>query len=99
LVSENVRERLAVNKQAAQMVDMQRFNLKKLNEGEVKELYQVTITNKFAALKNLEENGDISRPWDTIRENIKISARGRLGYYEFNHQKPWFDEERSELVD
>jgi hypothetical protein len=29
------------------------FNLKKLNEWELKEQYQVTITNKFAALENL----------------------------------------------
>jgi hypothetical protein len=42
-----------VSKQAAQKVDMERFNLKKLNEGDVKEQYQVTIRNKFAALENL----------------------------------------------
>jgi hypothetical protein len=32
-----VRERLAVSKRAAQKVDTERFNLKKLNEGDVKE--------------------------------------------------------------
>jgi hypothetical protein len=32
---------------------MEIFNLKKLNEEEVKEQYQVTIKNKFAALENL----------------------------------------------
>jgi hypothetical protein len=30
-----------------------RFDLKKLNEGDVKEQYQVTTRNKFAALENL----------------------------------------------
>jgi hypothetical protein len=34
-------------------MDMDRFNLKKLNKGEVKEEYQVTITNRFSALENL----------------------------------------------
>jgi hypothetical protein len=29
--------------------------------GEVKEEYQVTIKIKFAALKNLKDNGDINR--------------------------------------
>jgi hypothetical protein len=29
---------------------MERFNVKKLNMGDVKEQYQVTIRNKFAAL-------------------------------------------------
>jgi hypothetical protein len=37
-----------------------RYNLKKLNEGKVKEHNQVTVTNKSAALENLEDNGDIS---------------------------------------
>jgi hypothetical protein len=40
-------------------MDMERLNLKKLNEGEVKEEYQVTITKKFAALENVENNWDI----------------------------------------
>jgi hypothetical protein len=46
---------------------------------------------------NLEEdNGDITRAWDNIRENIKISAQ-ELGYCESKHCKLWFDE-CSELV-
>jgi glycine betaine/choline ABC-type transport system substrate-binding protein len=67
-------ERLAVSKRAAQKIDTERFNVKKLNEGDVKDQYQVTIRNKFAALENLEDSGDINRAWDNIRENIKISA-------------------------
>jgi hypothetical protein len=35
-------------------MDMDRFNLKKLNEGEVREQYQVTIKNRFSALENLK---------------------------------------------
>jgi len=34
-----VRERIAVGKQAAQRFDRQRFNLRKLNEPEVRERY------------------------------------------------------------
>jgi glycine betaine/choline ABC-type transport system substrate-binding protein len=56
-------------------MDVERFNLKQLNEGEVKEQYQVTIKNKFAALENLDDNGDINRVWETIRDNIRISAK------------------------
>jgi hypothetical protein len=37
LVVAKVRERLAVSKRAAQKVDTERFNVKKLNEGDVKE--------------------------------------------------------------
>jgi hypothetical protein len=61
LVVAKVRERLAVSKRAAQKIDMERFNVKKLREVVVKEQYQVTIRNKFAALENLEDSRDINR--------------------------------------
>jgi hypothetical protein len=88
-----------VSRRAAHKIDTGRFNFKKLNEGYVKEQYHVTIRNKFAALENVEDSGDINRAWDNIRENIKISAQESLGQCESNHSKPWFDEKCSELVD
>jgi hypothetical protein len=99
LVVAKVRERLAVSKRAAQKIDTERFNVKKLKEGDVKEQYQVTIRNKFAALENLEDSWDVNRTWDNIRENINISAQDSLGYCEPKHRKPWFDEGCSKLVD
>jgi hypothetical protein len=33
------------------------------------------------------------------RENIKISAKDSLGYWELKKHKPWFDEACSKLVD
>jgi hypothetical protein len=41
----------------------------------------------------------INRGWKTIGENIKISAKESLGYYELKKNKPWFDEGCSELLD
>jgi len=70
LVAE-VRERLAVNKQVAQKFDGIRFNLRKLNELEVRKQYQIEITNRFAALENLNDGVDINRAWENIKENIK----------------------------
>jgi hypothetical protein len=35
---------------------MQRFNLKKLNGMEVNEQYQVKISNRFAALENVDDD-------------------------------------------
>jgi DNA-binding transcriptional regulator GbsR (MarR family) len=98
LVVAKVRERLAVSKRAAQKIDTERFNVKKLNEGDVKEQYQITTRNKFAALENLE-SGDIYRAWDNTRENIKNLAQESLGYCESKHLKEWFDDECSKLVD
>jgi glycine betaine/choline ABC-type transport system substrate-binding protein len=50
----NNRDRLAVSKRTAHRVHMERLNLKKLNEVEGKEQYCVEISNRFAALENLD---------------------------------------------
>jgi hypothetical protein len=52
---------------------MERFSLKKLNKVEGKEQYHVEISNRFAALENLDAEMDVNKAWETIRENIKIS--------------------------
>jgi len=59
LVVAKIRERLAVNKQAAQKSDGEKFNLRKLNELEVRKQYQIEITNRFAVLENLSDGEDI----------------------------------------
>ena len=76
-----VRERLAVSKQAAQKVDGERFNLKKLNDPEVRKYYQIEITNIFAALENLSNGEDINRAWENIKEDIKTSDKECLGLH------------------
>jgi glycine betaine/choline ABC-type transport system substrate-binding protein len=86
-----LRERLAVFKQAAQKFDGEKFNVKKLNESEVKNKYQIEITNSFAALENLNTDEDINRAWETTKENIKASAKESLGMHKLNQHKPWFD--------
>jgi hypothetical protein len=53
LVLAKIRERLAVNKQESHKFQMERFNLKKLNEVEGKEKYHVEGSNRFAALEEL----------------------------------------------
>jgi hypothetical protein len=58
-----------------------RFNLKKLNEVEGKEQYQVEISKRFAALENSDADLDTNNALETIRD-IKISATKNLGYYE-----------------
>jgi hypothetical protein len=78
---------------------MERFNLKELNEVEGKEQYRVEVSNRFAALQDLGTEVEINSTWESIRENIKISAKESLGYYELRKHKPWFDEGCSELLD
>ena len=74
LVIAKSRERLVVGKQAAQRFDRQRFNLRKLNEPEFRGHYQIEITNRFAALENLNYVEDVNRTWEHIKENIQTSA-------------------------
>jgi len=90
LLVAKVRERLAV---AAQKFDGERFNLRKLNELEVRKQYQIEITNRFAAFENLNDGVDINRAWENIKENIKTSAKESLGLHELKQHLPWFDEE------
>jgi hypothetical protein len=42
---------------------------------------------------------DVNKAWETIRENIKMSAKNSLGYYELKKHKPWFNERCSKLLD
>jgi hypothetical protein len=58
LVVAKVRERLAVNKQRLHRFHMERFNLKKLNEVEGLEQYRVEVSNRFAALEELDTGGN-----------------------------------------
>jgi hypothetical protein len=42
-------------------------------------------------LENLDTEVDINRAWETIRDNIKTSAKESLGYHKLKKHKPWFD--------
>jgi len=99
MVVAEVRERSAVSKQAAQNFDVERFNLRKLNELEVMKLYQIKISNRFAALEDLSYSKDINRAWKNIKEKIKTSARVSLGLYKLKQHKPWFDEDCVNFLD
>jgi len=88
-----VRERLAASKQATPKFDVVRFNLRNLSELEVRKQYQIEISNRFAALENLNDSEDINKTWENIKKNIKTSAKGSLGTHKLKWHKPWFDEE------
>ena len=83
-----VRERLAVSKQAAKKFDGTRFNLRRLNELEVRKQYQIEITNRSAALGNLSDDKNINRASENIKENIKTAAKESLHLHELKQHKP-----------
>jgi hypothetical protein len=53
-------------------VHMERFNLKKLPEVEVKERYRVEISNRFTVLENLGTEVDVNKAWEPITENCHV---------------------------
>jgi hypothetical protein len=99
LVVAKVRERLAVGKRMVKKMDVERCNLRQLNGEEFKEQYQVTIKNKFVALENLDDNVEINKAWESIRENIRISAKESIWLCELKTYTPWFEEQCLKLVD
>jgi hypothetical protein len=78
---------------------MERFNLKKLNEVVGKEKYRVEVSNRFEGLEDLGTEVEIKSAWETIRVNIKISAKECLVSYEPKEHKPWSDKGSSRLLD
>jgi len=64
------------------MVDVERFNLRKLNELEVRKQYHIMISNRFATLENSNNSEHVNRAWENIKENVKTSTTGSLGVYE-----------------
>jgi hypothetical protein len=53
----------------------------------------------FAAFEDLDAEVEINSAWETIRENIKLSAKESLGYFELKKHKPWLDKGCSKLLD
>jgi hypothetical protein len=87
LVVAKIRKRLAVNKQRSQRFNIKRFNLKKLNEVEGKEQFHVEVSNSITALEDMDAEVEINSTWETIRENIKVSAKEIFAYFELKEHK------------
>jgi hypothetical protein len=47
----------------------------------------------------LDSDVAINSALETIRQNIKISAKESLGYYELKMHKLWFEEKCSKILD
>jgi hypothetical protein len=72
-VDAKVRERLTVNRQAAQKFNVGRFNLWKLSQLEVRNSIRLR-SQTDVALENLNDSEHINRDWENITENITTSA-------------------------
>jgi len=75
LVVVKFREIQAVFEQAANNFDVERLNVRKRSELGVRKQYHFKILKSFTALENVNDNEDINRAWENIKENIKTSAK------------------------
>jgi hypothetical protein len=53
---------------------------------------------RFAAPEHLVAEVEINSAWERIGENITISVKESLGYFELNKHKPRFDKGGSKLL-
>jgi hypothetical protein len=60
LIVAKLMEKILVSKRVRQNFHLERFDLKKLDDIEVKEKSQIEISNRFAALESLDESFDIN---------------------------------------
>jgi hypothetical protein len=78
---------------------METVNFKTLNKVKGKEQFRVEVSNRFAALEDLDAEVEMNSARQMIGENIKTSAKENLGYCELKNHNPWFDEGCSKLID
>jgi hypothetical protein len=71
----------------------------KLSEMEVRKQIQIKISNRTAALENLNDSKNINRTRESIKENIKSSAKESLDLYELKEHKSRFDKASSRFFD
>jgi hypothetical protein len=65
-----LREGISVRKQSRQQFQFKKFHLRKIDEVQVKEKYQVVVSYRFADLEKLDYILDFNSAWQRIREDI-----------------------------
>ena len=56
-------------------------------------LWKIIRLKLQTALEGMNNDEDVNRTWEHIKENIQTSAKESLCLHELNQNKPWFDEE------
>ena len=74
-----------------------RCNLNKLLDHQTRKEYQIDVANRFSVLEGLEISS-VDDTWVKIKDSIKSSAEEKVGILETHRNKPWFDQDCSELA-
>jgi len=70
--------------------------IKRLNNPSIKTDYQLELSNRFEILADSSNNNNeinVSKMWEPIRETVKSAAKERVGEKNEQKNKPWFDQE------
>jgi hypothetical protein len=79
---------VAISTQEAGVSDAEKYTLRELNELEIRKQYQIEISNRFRALKILNESKNIKRALENIKVNIKTSVKESLSLYALKQHIP-----------
>ncbi|PSN43801.1 hypothetical protein C0J52_15501 [Blattella germanica] len=93
LVRVKVRERLALTRGTDTKDDSDKYELKNLRNDEEFETLECSEENVAT-----EEETNINREWETIRDTIKLSASESVGHLKKRQSRKWFDEECVDMV-
>ena len=52
------------------------------------------LTVSKQAAKNFNDNEDINKAWENIKDDISTSAKDSIGLYDLKQHNAWSDEER-----
>jgi hypothetical protein len=90
LVMAKVREILTMNKQTSHRFYIERFSLNKLNEVGGKEQFRVEVSNRFAALEDLDAEVKINSAWERIIVSVAMWKHRTFDYETFRHGKVYY---------
>jgi hypothetical protein len=93
-----LRERISVNKLIRQNLYVEIFDLKKLDDIQVKEKYYIETSSGFAALDSEGEVLDINNAWELLEKTSRPQKKENVVYQKIKHNKSWFGE-YSKLAD
>ena len=65
---------------------------------QVRERYEIEITERVEGVEFLRDDEDINRAWKNVKVYIKTSTKYSIGLHELKQHKPWVDEERSDFI-
>jgi hypothetical protein len=69
-----------------------KFAVYKLKQAEVEETFRLELRNRFSALENVDDENNIDKKWENIRDCFTSAATETLGYRK-NVKEEWLTSE------